>query len=183
MPKLYGFFSYTKLEIGYNKNMNKNVILVAIGVLIFLGLKKLTKNVKYYLSGDDIHTDLSLKMKTRLWTLNQKDLMDFTEAFSEEEQIAKKSEWANGCDDKLDYNCRYLVDYKYALGKKEKALKEALNYCKSNSINACIAATKMDGFNNSHKEFFSVTNQIISICQDEYANLSDSQYWACDYYK
>lgn len=163
--------------------MNKQMIILIIGALLFFAGKKLLKNVQYFISADDIKMNITNKLNSQPWTLNQQDLIDMANTFDQDQLDKKKVTWLKECTDKMDYNCRYLVDYLYGSGEKEKALAEALKYCKANSIDACVAATKMKDFNSKHSEFFSVTNQIISVCQDDYTKLSDSEYWACDYYE
>lgn len=166
----------------YNKTMNKQVIILVIGIGIFFGLKKLGKNVRYFVSGEEIHRKLNIKLKDQPWTLTHLDMIDLVGTYSNREKESLKNQWSQACEEKMDFNCRHLVNFKYASGKEDKALKEALEYCKTNNIDACIAATKMKDFNNKHPEFFAVTNQIITVCQDEMANLTDQQYWVCDYY-
>lgn len=162
--------------------MGKPVFFIALILGIIFGGKKISKNVRYYMKTDDIKRELDPKFKDRPWELNQNNLNDFVE-ISYPDEIAKyKSSWKEQCEQKLDYSCRLFSDLIYFSETKNKGLSLALSYCKMNSLQACIAASKMEDFNNSHSEFFSVTNQIISQCEDEMGQKSDADFWACDYY-
>tara|TARA_B100001971_G_scaffold84647_1_gene78025 strand:+ start:142263 stop:142760 length:498 start_codon:yes stop_codon:yes gene_type:complete len=162
--------------------MNKQVFILALLIGIIYGGKKLLKNVQYFLKADEIRRELEPKFEGRAWEISQSELYDFVQISSKTELKTKEDNWKQLCEAQLDFNCRLYADLIYLSQNKSEGLRLALKYCKVNNLQACIAASKMKGFDNSHPDFFNVTNQIISQCEDEMAALKDADFWACDYY-
>ena len=146
--------------------MNKQIVIVGFLVAVFFLGKKLLTNVSYYLRSDSIRSEVELKLNERAWELKQAQIGDYFHIMYDKELIEVADRWKNNCENNLNYYCRLYSDLIYFKEGEKKGLQTAIKYCDMNSLQACIALSKMKGFSSSHSKYFNVTNTIISQCED-----------------